>query len=934
MLKGHTILGSAIVCLLLLALSWGRAFPQQDYGSRLGQRQRGKVAFRPQGPGILFGALDPVLKDWYLPQELYQEYQWQTWDYTNYSKNTYQRYVDRDLEGDYFYDLYGNFITRGWLVYDWKQEHPRSTENSSILRRAQYASFFRSLIISADQKGEYFYSITLGDEILTTLTPMTFRKSTFRGAQVDFLSDNSSATALFSRINAPGFGTDPNPVVINDYTNLIGGRAKVKVGDFVTVGGTFVNAHNGRGTLESFKGNPFKGFLTSGQLQDKISIITIRLSDDSPEDNTGGAILISDDVEIETKISDRDTVLSGNQIGFRPGIEGGTPREGVRAADGTEEIMIRYNLPDLMEILDDSDAVNNIKNIRFRLTLVNDYKVEMTSDRQTNKDGQPIFLLVTSAAGNVKDASNKREVVFNYGLPTANQVYGFTLEVNELWGFNLYTEFDVNHQFRQYPNIRFETHDSFSGVIDDKASEAWMMNLSKNSYPWYFFAEGFYMDDNYNTSPFIVDARGSGRIDYEDETKSIYDFVDDNDDQDRKPDQKRIFQDSRTSSEMGAFESKGLEGIADEAVFPGWDENNDSISDFNQNSTRFRENTIPDYEEPFLRYSSDRPEYLFGMDMNNNGWIDRFENDDEPDYPYKRDRKGYNAYLGGYITPDIRLTVGQEREFLISSDKRNLTTYGFFTFEREYANIGRFRLFNMIKKVKDNVQDDLIQWMQSPRSSGSDQKVEDQLAAEDTWINTAWFGYDRASNWGMNFVNKFKYEILHQRRDEDQIDIKKDTRLLGIINKVDYVYRVGDLMIHPKFKSELFKDNTPYAIGGRERDEWTGLFSLVFGFPVLRKTNIEVGLEQLFSQDMLLDETLKVVDDEGNVKGNFDEGDFTGDSFNTIFAVQLSNVGDYVGYRLITQLGLRLDRVSSETFQEDRKSQTDHFVFMTMYAGL
>ena len=32
--------------------------------------------------------------------------------------------------------------------------------------------------------------------------------------------------------------------------------------------------------------------------------------------------------------------------------------------------------------------------------------------------------------------------------------------------------------------------------------------------------------------------------------------------------------------------------------------------------------------------------------MNNNGWIDRFENDEEPDYPYRRDHRGYNIYAG------------------------------------------------------------------------------------------------------------------------------------------------------------------------------------------------------------------------------------------------------------------------------------------------
>ena len=132
-----------------------------------------------------------------------------------------------------------------------------------------------------------------------------------------------------------------------------------------------------------------------------------------------------------------------------------------------------------------------------------------------------------------------------------------------------------------------------------------MMNLSKSIFSWSLFVEGFYMDAAYNTSPFISD--GSGRVDYEDGTRSIYDFVDDNDDQDKKPDQKRRYQDPRTGEEFRASRTgRSAEGFADEAVFPGWDQNNDFISDFNQNSNIFSENRFPDYEEPFLRYGSDR----------------------------------------------------------------------------------------------------------------------------------------------------------------------------------------------------------------------------------------------------------------------------------------------------------------------------------------
>ena len=66
--------------------------------------------------------------------------------------------------------------------------------------------------------------------------------------------------------------------------------------------------------------------------------------------------------------------------------------------------------------------------------------MEVTSDRQTNIDSQPVFLLVERAEGNIRDNSNQRLLKFDYGLPTANVIFGFTLEANQVWGFDFYGE--------------------------------------------------------------------------------------------------------------------------------------------------------------------------------------------------------------------------------------------------------------------------------------------------------------------------------------------------------------------------------------------------------------------------------------------------------------------------------------------------------------
>ena len=152
----------------------------------------GRFFYDPTGPGILFDALDPAVKKWYVPQELFNEYQWRQQDYTNYARRHYSRYVNTSQEGDYFYDLYGNYITRGELIYDWSIAAPQ-TSGSSLFKTPRFGSWFTNLVIASDQKGQYAYALTIGDRIRTTLTPMTFSKPAFAGIQFDFSTDKYEA---------------------------------------------------------------------------------------------------------------------------------------------------------------------------------------------------------------------------------------------------------------------------------------------------------------------------------------------------------------------------------------------------------------------------------------------------------------------------------------------------------------------------------------------------------------------------------------------------------------------------------------------------------------------------------------------------------------------------------------------------------------------
>ena len=95
-----TKVAAQLIKYILLAALLVNAAQAQDYGARLGTVQRGgRVSYEPQGPGVLFDALDPSIRKWYVPQELYTEFRWKQWEYSNYARENYQRYVPTAREG-------------------------------------------------------------------------------------------------------------------------------------------------------------------------------------------------------------------------------------------------------------------------------------------------------------------------------------------------------------------------------------------------------------------------------------------------------------------------------------------------------------------------------------------------------------------------------------------------------------------------------------------------------------------------------------------------------------------------------------------------------------------------------------------------------------------------------------------------------------------
>ncbi len=828
------------------------------------------------------GAMAPNLRKWYLPQNLYYEYQWRGWEYSNYARDIYQKYVDILLEGSRYYDPFGNYIARGWAIYDWTENNPQR-QGSGIYKNPKYSSWFSNLVISTAKKGQFFTSLAISDAIRTTMTPLTFSKPTFNGLQWDFLSDKYAVTLLASRLNAPGLParqeSEP-PSLIESTTRLMGARGVAQAGDFAQVGATWINTANTRSDLSLGK-NSLKGVLTTPQNTGNVETVTLRISDDSPETPESGALLFFDRVIIDGEVHTE----------ILPIIRGGVRSGGSLEANGADVIELIYDIRNSFRPTEKVPTFQEITKLEFELIVANDYRIEATSNRQTDQLGDQVFLPVAQARDEISDGSNQRFIRFEYGLPTANQVLGLDLQVNNLAGFDLRSEYVVNRRYRRFPNQNFGNLDA----VGERAEAAYF-TASYVHYPWFGYGEAFTMDPEYNTSAFM--GNSVGVIDYDNPRQNLFEFVDDNDDQDRYPDWSRAGQQGG-----GLGVSSGSVG-EDLLVFPGLDENNDFVSDFNQNR-----NNRPDYAEPFLRYAVDEPQFLFGMDMNNNTIIDRFEDDREPDYPYARDHRGYNLYGGLKLSEDLQLTLGQLREKQLSSERKSRLLYGLFTANWNLPGV-ELSLFEHVKQAKDDIPEDRVVWV-DPRGKTD---FTDPLDAQDTFINTLYIDgkYSRVRN--LNIAGKFKYERYFQQGE--QADLKRDRSFVGLINKADYTASIRkNLIFWPKWKS-TFHYEVPSAKSLDTTRNLEQVLFLVTRYTLISGTTwFDVGVEFSRFDNLKKSPTTPQIG-------------FVDDFRSLVFSFLFSNTSAYQGYQLTLNSGLQLER---KKFKED--TQKGSVVFLRIFAS-
>ena len=90
----------------------------------------------------------------------------------------------------------------------------------------------------------------------------------------------------------------------------------------------------------------------------------------------------------------------------------------------------------------------------------------------------------------------------------------------------------------------------------------------------------------------------------------------------------------------------------------------------------------------------------------------------------------------------------------------------------------------------------------------------------------------------------------------------------------------------------------------------------------MKRSRIKAGLEQRFFHELRAEEAA------------LSPGSITGDFRGTTLAFQLTNVSDYLGYKLTMQTGLRVDRRSLEVIDAQRQATTAGTAYLTLFGAL
>ena len=896
--------------------------------------------------------------------------------YLNYGRKEYDPYPSV-INARNRYDRLGNYLSRGFNVFSW--EFSRPGESNINTRTANYLGWFANLVMLNDSYKGWNYRVTLGEDIRAKFSDLTFSDPRFYGILLDGASSDNRFTLMLSQggdmLGAAKFSTfkatrETSPVLV------FGGHWETKLGNVLRLGATYFNQHMANTADEN--GSLLKGDTPYSMLPP--SFIEVIVEDDSPDDLGRTATVYDVDVVVIGESQGqrvRLTSIEGDpeydsslkMIDPVGGAEGGL------LVAGDDQVVFRFqmpqfNLPDAAEYSADPDDFVpglTMKSVRFLADVEGDYRILVRQqhlffdqrDHQKNVDkvadgddryapggrsyvnpftglkgddaikpledvlaenpeafkqwpvvpdptftqAQPFLqykwdLLDPTRVGYTvlrSDGSDsgRKVVEFDYGIPTGQALYGLDWDLN-LKGLKVKGELVANPQYFLFPV------GSNAGKRFDKQALGYFITAQKEVGPIEIGGEIFNLDPDYSGN---YDSIRGGVAFFSDDCfvcpqmQEMF-VMTDNDDNDQWPDE--------MINELPSAEK------SDSGIFPGLDENNDLIPDSDQNF-----NGIPDWTEPILFYDADPPDFIYGIDFNNNGVVDYRENDALPDYPYPRDRQGTHLVatkqgLGrwgkwasvGYYTMQ-EPAGGGEAKAIYARYEHNFTS----------PYLGKIRINEDIKQVQDNIRDDVYVWedrgftqripspvphLKGPMIEAKDLNSQvfppdvDPLNMRNSLVNTLFISSTFRQLSNLNVINSIQWIRNSQAEDEFDDGTQQEAGVLStftMVNRLDYTISAGNLNIRPMFKHLLLRDHSS-VLEDATGDGSIRSFSIYAPivrtrFDLTAKSNLQLGFQGFpFWRHTSLDRV-----DESN-----DFKEWT-------LVLMMSNRSDHYGYNLASQFG-------------------------------
>ncbi len=675
--------------------------------------------------------------------------------YWNYAGQPYSP-TTVSVRSQELYDRLGTHLLRGYPLVSWRETRSDSLglQESRLVRENFLFEFFSELVVATDSYQNWNFAVTAGDNIRTSLTPLTLRSPRWQGVRIDAESPRQSVTLLLTRGALRRFSAfdarkDLSPVL------AYGGHYRHQVSDVLTLGGTLFNQH--QVDVQSKQGSFVSG--TQPYQMQAPKRIWVRVTSDEPG-TTAGVYGLALDLTVVEEDGSRSPLMV-----MPDPPQGGRLVGDMRQVSGPDEAVdFVFNIPDGRRVV----------RADFRADVAGDYRIAVrqahdftftASDQQVTEErfwpSAPVhtqggrlypidfkpaasepFYTVARAEGR-PGLGRRRNVSFEHGIPSGKTLLGsdFKIVARELQaeGELVYSIAESHFPFSSDSlKVRGNKH--------SQGSWAYTLNMRRPFQLGGMAAEWggelFRMDPQYSGG---YDSRRGGTVFFTDKGgpsgaeafTQEFPLVEDNDDDDRYPDD--AFEDGgRYASDIpGTFGATPWAG-----VFPGLDADGDLTPDNDRDR-----NGIPDWTEPFLHYDSDPSDFVYGIDFNNNAQPDFRENDDYPDYPIRKDQRGFHTFFGldgiGRWLQQAVLGYYDMREIAGAGQAQAL-------YARTRANWhladGLGLVFeDDIKLVEDSIRDDVYAWVTGDTAiigpntnTPLNPPPPDPLAMRNSLVNTAY----------------------------------------------------------------------------------------------------------------------------------------------------------------------------------------------------